>query len=81
MLIISIISCFSVYELFQIISLNPWVELFIGGMLSLSIYLVGVMISKALTKQDFTYLRQLSGSFGPFSPIIKWLVNTLIKFS
>jgi O-antigen/teichoic acid export membrane protein len=81
MLIISIISCFSVYELFRIISINPWAELFIGGILSVSIYLVGVLILKALTKQDFTYLRQLSHSFGPLSPLVRWLIDTLIRFS
>jgi len=52
-----------------------------GGIISLTIYLVGLIGLKALTKQDFEYLLKLSDSFGPVSPVIRWLVNVLIRFS
>ncbi len=81
MFVISIISCFTVYEVVTIISVNPWVELFAGGMLSVFIYLVGVLLLRALTRQDYNYLRRLSGSFGPFAPIVKWVIDFLIRLS
>ncbi len=79
--IISLISCFSVNKLVNYLAFHPWIELFLGGLLSLFIYFIGIILLKALTKQDFEYLKKLSGSFGPASPLIRWLVDILIRFS
>ncbi len=81
MILISFIASFSVYEFTNLIFLNPWIELFAGGLLSVLIYVVGIVITKALTKQDYTYLLKLSDSFGPLSPVFRRLVNVLISFS
>jgi O-antigen/teichoic acid export membrane protein len=81
MLLISLVASFSVYEFTGMISLHPWIEFFAGGLLSLLIYAVGVVVTKTLTKQDYTYLLRLSDSFGPFSPVFRWLINVLISFS
>ena len=79
--LISIVACLSTYEFGNLISLHPWFEFILGGLLSVSIYFVGVILTKALTKQDFTYLLKLTDSFGPLSSSFRWLVNMLIRFS
>ncbi|MCW4012504.1 MAG: flippase [Candidatus Bathyarchaeota archaeon] len=81
MIVISVFSCFVVYGFVTFLVLNQWIELFLGGLLSVFLYLVGVLILKALTKQDFAYLRRLSDSFGPISPVIRWFVDVLIRFT
>jgi len=81
MFVISIVSCFTVYGVVTIISVNLWVELFAGGMLSVFIYLVGVLLFRALTRQDYNYLRRLSGSFGPFAPLVRFIIDFLSRFS
>ncbi len=81
MLVISLFSCLTVYKFVSIIDFNQWIELILGGILSVFLYLAGVLILKALTKQDFAYLRKLSDSFGPVSPVIRWIVDILIRFS
>ena len=81
MLVISLVSCFLVYEVFKVVSVNPWIELFAGGMLSVFIYFIGVLILKVFSKQDFTYFRELTQSFGLLSPVIRWLIDMLIKYS
>ena len=81
MLLISLVASFSAYEFTGMISLHPWIEFFTGGLLSVLIYFVGIVVTKALTKQDYTYLLKLSDSFGPFSNVFRRLVNVLISFS
>jgi len=81
MLIISLVACFSVYQVFVMMSFHPWVEIFLGGMISVLIYFVGFITLKVLTKQDYQYLRRISDSFGPFAPIIRWLIDFLIRLS
>ena len=78
---LSILSYAVVYGITTYLTVNPWLELILGGILSVAIYLIGLINSKALTKQDFAYLEKLSGSFGPASPVIRWLVDVLIRFS
>ena len=80
MIIISLVSCFSVYQVVNLTSFHPWIELFLGGFLSVFIYLFGVIVLRALTKQDYMYLRRLCDSFGPFSHIASWLIDFLIRF-
>ena len=80
-LIISMTSFGVVYFGFKVLALDPWVEIILGGMLSLIIYLVGFVILKAFSSQDFTNLRRLSSSFGPLKPLVRRLVDFLNMFS
>lgn len=79
--LISIVSCFLVYQILNFISINLWLELIFGGILSLLIYLFGVILLKALTKQDYNYLKKLGDNFGPISPLIKWTIDKLVILS
>jgi len=81
MLVISFVSCFAVYKVFTFVSVNPWVELFAGGLLSVLIYLIGVVLFRALSKQDYNYLSRLSDSFGPFAPMVRLVIDYLSRFS
>jgi O-antigen/teichoic acid export membrane protein len=79
--ILSILSSFIVYQLVTILVLHPWIELLLGGFTSVFIYLIGLLALKALNVNDFGYLKQICSSFGPLSPVVRWLIDILIKFS
>ena len=78
---ISTISCFSVYILFNTLIINPWIELFFGGFLFLFIYLTGILLLSALTKQDYNYLKKISDTFGSISKIVIFLLDLMSRFS
>jgi len=80
-LIISVSSFGVVYYTFKTIILNPWVELILGGTLSVLIYLVGFVALKAFSKQDYKNLTRLSSSFGPLKPLVRRMVDILARFS
>ena len=80
-LLISITSTFIVYTAMKVISIASWMEILIGGTLSLSLYAIGVIILKALTQQDYQYLSNLSESFGPFAPLFRNVINLLMRLS
>ena len=80
-LAISLTSFGVVYFAFKTLILNPWVELMVGGVLSVTIYLIGFVVLKAFSKQDYVNLRRLSGSFGPLKPLVRRLVDILARLS
>ncbi len=80
-LAISLTSFGVVYFAFKTLILNPWVELMAGGVLSVTIYLIGFVVLKAFSKQDYVNLRRLSGSFGPLKPLVRRLVDILARLS
>ena len=80
-LIISVSSFGVVYYTFKTIILNPWVELILGGTISVLIYLVGFVVLKAFSSQDYANLRRLSSSFGPLKPLVRRMVDILARLS
>ncbi|MBD3172495.1 oligosaccharide flippase family protein [Candidatus Bathyarchaeota archaeon] len=60
---------------------NPWIELILGGILSLLLYLVLVISLKVLTKQDYRRIKELAPIFGPFSPYFKNIIEKISKLS
>ena len=76
---ISIVSYIVVYQVTRILNQNPWVELFFGGLLSLTIYIIGIVYSRALTINDLRYLENITNKFGPLSPLIKLVIQIMIK--
>lgn len=49
-----------------IISFKPWIELLLGGILFLVIYLIGIYLSKAVSHEDKRLLLRLDPVFGRF---------------
>jgi O-antigen/teichoic acid export membrane protein len=80
-LVISVTSFGVVYYTFKTLVLNPWVELITGGLLSVIIYLIGFVVLKAFSKQDYENLMRLSGSFGPLKHPVRRFVYIMAKLS
>lgn len=78
-LTISLISTTIVYTTTNQLHLNPWLELAIGGITSLTIYITGLITLKPLTQQDLKYLTRISNNFGPLTPIINKILEILQK--
>ena len=80
-LVISVTSFGVVYYAFKTLILNPWVEIIAGGFLSVVIYLGGFVVLQVFSKQDYVNLRRLSDSFGPLKPLVRRLVDILVRLS
>ena len=76
----SLITATITYTITNTLTLNPWIELIIGGTTSLTLYITGFIATKALTKQDLNYIKQISTSFGPLQPTINKIINLLLRF-
>ncbi len=70
-----------VYWLTEFLHVNVWVELVIGGTVSVTMYLTGLIITKALTMKDYQFLRRMSRSFGPLSPLFLKFFDILMRFA
>ena len=70
-----------VYWLTEFLHINVWVELVLGGCISVTMYLLGLILTKALTMTDYQFLRRMSRSFGPFSYLFIKFFDILIRFA
>ncbi len=62
------------------LTLNPWIELVIGGTLSLTLYIIGFIATKMLTHKDLEYLKRITTSLGPLTPAINKLLELIEQF-
>lgn len=74
------ISCLIAWFVSEMITVNPWIELILGGLVSIIIYTLLVLSFKALTIKDYKRLQELSNSFGPFSKYIQRFFRIIIKY-
>lgn len=81
MLAISAVSYFSVYNIVTFLDVNQWIELFIGGALSLLIYFVGLLTLRAFSRRDLIQLKKLTSGLGPLSPLIGFLADFMMRYS
>jgi O-antigen/teichoic acid export membrane protein len=81
MLGISVISVVCVYSFVTYLSINQWIELVSGGILSLLIYLLGFIILRIFSVQDLNYLKKLGSGFGPMSPLVNSLAELLLRYA
>lgn len=70
-----------VYWLTEFLHINVWVELVLGGTISVAMYLTGLILTKALTMKDYQFLRRMSRSFGPLSPMFIKFFDILMRFA
>jgi len=63
----------------EIVTINPGIELFLGGFVSLTAYTLLVFLLKALTLKDYKRLHEIAETFGPFSKPVQWVTNLLMK--
>ena len=62
-----LVSSGTTFYLMSRVSVNPWLELLAGGILSVTVYTLGVLILKVLSPADFTRLNRLGRELGPIS--------------
>ncbi len=71
----------SVYTLFANVSWGPWMEFILGGVLSLTLYLLGLVFTKALTMADYSFLRRLVASFGKIGVPFVYVIDLMVKYA
>jgi len=67
--------------LFSLVSWNPWLELFLGGVLVLVIYLAGVVVLGALSKLDVHDIRIITESIGPMSGLVRPMLGIIERYA
>ena len=67
--------------LFSLVSWNPWLELFSGGVLVLVIYLAGVVVLGALSKSDVHDIRIITESIGPISGLVRPVLRIIERYA
>ncbi|MBT3285669.1 oligosaccharide flippase family protein [Candidatus Bathyarchaeota archaeon] len=70
-----------IYWLTTTLHVNVWIELVLGGTISVTMYLLGLILTKALTLKDYQFLRRMSRSFGPLAPLFTKFFDILIRFA
>ena len=70
-LLAGIVTIFSVYFLQMWINSYPIVELLVGGFLGLGIYILVVLVTRALTMEDIHNLKIIFGSIRPLKRVLK----------
>jgi len=70
-----------IWYTFSNVFFNPWIELILGGILSMLLYLGLVISLKVLTKQDYRRIKELAPFFGPLSPYFKTVIEKISKLS
>ena len=78
------VSAFSAYlissKVFSMMDFNPWVELVLGSLLVLLIYLVGLILAGVLDKRDISDMYSISDVFGPLAGVIRLLLSLMDHF-
>jgi stage V sporulation protein B len=66
---------------FNLVSWNPWIELFSGGLLVLLIYLAGVVVLGSLSKSDVHDIRIITESIGPISGFVRPFLRIIERYA
>ncbi len=64
-----------------LVSWNPWLELFSGGLLVLVIYLVGIVALGSLSKRDVQDIRIITESIGPISGLARPFLEIIERYA
>jgi O-antigen/teichoic acid export membrane protein len=67
--------------LFSLVSLNPWLELFSGGVLVFLIYVLGVVLLGAFSKRDVHDVRIITESIGPISGLLRPILGIIERYA
>jgi len=66
--------------LFSALSLNLWVELVLGCVVTLLVYVAGIVLLRALTKADIHDIASLADAFGPLAGAFRTFLGLLGRF-
>jgi hypothetical protein len=78
------VSAFAAYlvssTLFSVLDLNPWLELVIGSILVVVIYIGGIVVLRVLVKRDIEDIYSVSDAFGPLAGVFRVLLSLVGRF-
>jgi O-antigen/teichoic acid export membrane protein len=61
------------------LSLNPWIEIFLGGAFSFLVYFIAIILLRVLDDTDIGYLCDISDSLGPLSAPLNFILEIIRK--
>lgn len=74
------VSSWITFYLYSRISLNSWIELLSGGVVSVILYVALIMILRVLDRSDLRRLRKLGGELGPLSNSFLFVLTLYERF-
>ena len=63
------------YTLFSVLDLNPWLELALGSILVVVVYIGGIVVLRVLVKKDIEDIHSVSDAFGPLAGVFRVLLS------
>ncbi|HEX9913575.1 MAG TPA: flippase [Candidatus Bathyarchaeia archaeon] len=78
------VSAFAAYlvssTVFSVLGLNPWLELVLGSILVVVIYIGGIVVLRVLVKRDIHDIRSVSDAFGPLAEVFRLFIGLIGRF-
>jgi hypothetical protein len=65
----------------NLLHLNPWFELLIGGTTLATVYLIFIMLTGALTTKNINDIKTITDRHKPTKKISETILNTLLKIA
>ena len=69
------------YAIISVLDFQYWIELAIGGITFLMLYLAAAPLTRAVDKNDITNLKEMLSDLGPFSLLFQILLSIVEKLS
>jgi stage V sporulation protein B len=67
------------YTILSQLSFNSWIKLVIGITIFLPTFLISILITKTINKQDINNIREMLSELGPLSHLLNFLLNIVEK--
>ena len=63
----------------DVLGLEGWAALILGGSSFLVVYLVSLPLSGALTREDLTQFETMADFLGPLRGVVRWLFSLMSR--
>lgn len=73
------VTAFLTYVLVSLLSLASWLELIIGVLFFVVVFMFVTLLSRTVSRYDLINLREITSGFGFISKSIKWILNLIEK--
>jgi O-antigen/teichoic acid export membrane protein len=67
------------YAILSQLSFNSWIKLIIGITIFLPTFLISILITRTINKQDINNIREMLSELGPLSHLLNFLLNIVEK--
>jgi O-antigen/teichoic acid export membrane protein len=69
------------YAILSQLSFSSWIKLIIGGTIFLFTFLISILLTKTINKQDINNLKEMTSELGPLSHILNSILNIIEKLT